>query len=378
MMPNIIRHKRSTVPGFSPVAPDLVTGELAVNAADGRIFTLLTNGAVVDVALPVEVDGGRIVIPSAVVATGFNSANYGVNANWNMSVAGNVLSVGATGGPSAYGTFDQSGNVYEFLQNGTVRGGSYATAVSALSSVPSAASPAGISPSEVGFRVATRSNPASLPNFVPVGDAGNTANFNGVGSVTYSYFTGKYTVTNDDYIEFLNAVAASDDDQKYWLAVPGGDTQWTSTRGIVRSGVSGSYTYAPQLNMGDKPVNYVSLASAARYCNWLHNNYGDTETGVYAMAGHVIGQPLPPRNSAANYFIPTENEWYKAAYYKGGGAQSGYWRYATQSDFSPVALCATNIGNGSLELCGGTAVATASGIATVTQLNDVIIASQTT
>ena len=36
-------------------------------------------------------------------------------------------------------------------------------------------------------------------------------------------------------------------------------------------------------------------------------------------------------------FLPTEDEWYKAAYYQGGGAGAGYWDYATQSDDPPVA-----------------------------------------
>ena len=37
------------------------------------------------------------------------------------------------------------------------------------------------------------------------------------------------------------------------------------------------------------------------------------------------------RNAGAKYFIPTENEWYKAAYYDplNGGA-GGYWTYPTQ------------------------------------------------
>ena len=38
------------------------------------------------------------------------------------------------------------------------------------------------------------------------------------------------------------------------------------------------------------------------------------------------------RNAGATYFIPSENEWYKAAYYKGGGTNAGYWTYPTQSN----------------------------------------------
>jgi formylglycine-generating enzyme len=40
------------------------------------------------------------------------------------------------------------------------------------------------------------------------------------------------------------------------------------------------------------------------------------------------------RNAGAKYVIPTENEWYKAAYYK-GGPNAGYWQYPTQNDGPP-------------------------------------------
>jgi formylglycine-generating enzyme required for sulfatase activity len=46
---------------------------------------------------------------------------------------------------------------------------------------------------------------------------------------------------------------------------------------------------------------------------------------------------LETRNAGATYFIPTENEWYKAAYYDptlNGGA-GGYWIYPTKSNTTP-------------------------------------------
>jgi formylglycine-generating enzyme required for sulfatase activity len=42
--------------------------------------------------------------------------------------------------------------------------------------------------------------------------------------------------------------------------------------------------------------------------------------------------------TGSGYAIPTENEWYKAAYYKGGNSgnlNAGYWLYATQSNTAP-------------------------------------------
>jgi len=51
-------------------------------------------------------------------------------------------------------------------------------------------------------------------------------------------------------------------------------------------------------------------------------------------------------NPGATFYIPTENQWYKAAYYKGGGTTAGYYDYATQSDTPPTAVYADETGMG--------------------------------
>ena len=43
----------------------------------------------------------------------------------------------------------------------------------------------------------------------------------------------------------------------------------------------------------------------------------------------------PNTGSAPTYRIPLENEWFKAAYYKGGSTNAGYFDYATQSNSTP-------------------------------------------
>jgi hypothetical protein len=48
-----------------------------------------------------------------------------------------------------------------------------------------------------------------------------------------------------------------------------------------------------------------------------------------------MGSWIPAVNAGAKFYIPTEDQWYKAAYYKGGGINAGYWAYATQSDTAP-------------------------------------------
>ena len=103
-----------------------------------------------------------------------------------------------------------------------------------------------------------------------------------------------------------------------------------------------------------RPVNIVSFWCAARFANWMHNGQGDgdTETGAYANVGD---QATFARQPGARFFIPTQDEWYKAAYYKGGGLDAGYWEYATQSDTAPTSEAppGTDMDNGSANYYDG-------------------------
>ena len=63
---------------------------------------------------------------------------------------------------------------------------------------------------------------------------------------------------------------------------------------------------------------------------------GGTETGAYTLVGGQTSGSAPARTAGATFSIPTENEWYKAAYYDASkGEGGGYWAYATQSDTAP-------------------------------------------
>jgi len=182
----------------------------------------------------------------------------------------------------------------------------------------------------------------SFMQFVTVGDAGNAADTDpaGFGAVANEYRIGKYEVTIGQYTKFLNAVAKTDTYDLYNTSM-GTDL---NIAGISRSGSPGSYTYAVMNNGGDssnRPITYVSWFDAARFANWMHNgqlagaqNASTTEDGAYALNGATSGT-APAKNSVARFYIPTENEWYKAAYYKGGSTNAGYWNYATRSNAAP-------------------------------------------
>lgn len=173
---------------------------------------------------------------------------------------------------------------------------------------------------------------------VPIGDVGNAndpATGNLYGGVNYAYNIGKYEVTVGQYTSFLNAVAATDTFGIYQTSMPG----------IARSGTSGSYSYSVT-GSENNPVNNVTWASAARFANWLHNGQptgaedaGTTEDGAYAING-ATGNGLKGvvRSANAKWFIPTESEWYKAAYYQPaekGGDIDNYWAYPMRTNNVP-------------------------------------------
>jgi formylglycine-generating enzyme required for sulfatase activity len=186
--------------------------------------------------------------------------------------------------------------------------------------------------------------------FVTVGDAGNAADNRAVtylgtnyhfGNVPYEYKIGKYEVTNAQYCKFLNAVAKTDTHELYNTNMA--DATYPSRGGIIQNGSVGSYTYSTISSRAHLPVNWVSWRSAARFANWMHNGMKNdantTEYGAYDAstftgdAGSKFDQAA--HSVDANCWIPTTNEWYKAAFYKGGSTNAGYWSYATKSDVAP-------------------------------------------
>ena len=187
-------------------------------------------------------------------------------------------------------------------------------------------------------------------DMVTVGNQGNANDTTGYGAVNYDYQIGKYHVTIGQYTEFLNAVAKTDTYKLYNTFMASN----LNVAGISRAGDAGSYSYSVINNGGDssnRPITYVSWWDSARFSNWMANGQPTgaqssttTENGAYnvngAMSGSAPGKNVtnPNTGAAPTFYIPTENEWYKAAYYspeKGGVGSPGYYVYATQSDTAP-------------------------------------------
>jgi len=170
---------------------------------------------------------------------------------------------------------------------------------------------------------------AATGKFVTIRAAGNAADENFYGRGAYGAVADEYEiatrkVTNAEYAAFLNAVARKTDVGLFNVRMTG----------IRRVESDGAVHYEVEDELADAAVMFVDWYDALRYCNWLHNGRPDgephastTESGAYEFSGRAS---VGPRTSDARYFLPSEDEWYKAAYFD--AATNRYHLFARQAD----------------------------------------------
>jgi hypothetical protein len=162
-------------------------------------------------------------------------------------------------------------------------------------------------------------------NFATIGNAGNADDNTGYGGVGYTYRMGVNEVSRG-MIDAYNALS-----------------------GVPLLTMSDMTSYGG--NGVNRPATGISWNEAARFVNWLNTSKGFSAAYKFTTGGANDNIALwtsgdagfdaanPFRNANAQYYLPSEDEWYKAAYYdpnKSGGA--GYWDYATGSDTAPTAV----------------------------------------
>jgi len=198
---------------------------------------------------------------------------------------------------------------------------------------------------------------------VPVADVGNAPDTSAdpqgyptnLGGVNYAYNIGKYDVTAAQYTAFLNAVAITGDPYGLYDWESGATGRGNTGCGIIQTVTNGGFSYSTVPGRENFPVNYVSWGDAVRFCNWLSNGQptgvegpGTTETGSYTLNGAMDSASLMAvtRNPGARYVLPTYDEWFKAAFYKAGSTNAGYWLYPTRTNNMPTnALSSTGTDN---------------------------------
>jgi formylglycine-generating enzyme required for sulfatase activity len=161
-------------------------------------------------------------------------------------------------------------------------------------------------------------------DFVNIGNAGNAADTTTYGAVPYEYRASTYEITQDA----INKATAS------------GMTNVTA----------GPWT-------GNQPAANLNWYEAAAFVNFLNTSSGETAAYDLSWSGTAWSMALWSseqawtaggtnlyRNKDAFYFLPSENEWYKAAYYNPGG--SNYFLYPTASSSVPTSVTSgTNAGS---------------------------------
>ena len=151
-------------------------------------------------------------------------------------------------------------------------------------------------------------------DFVNIGNLDNAADTTTYGAVPYEYRAGVNEISQND---------------------------------IAKATASGMANVTAGPWTGNQPAATISWYEAAAFVNWLNTSTGNTaaydltfSNGSWSMAlwsseqAWTAGGTNLYRNKNAFYFLPSENEWYKAAYFNPAG--SNYFLYPTGSNTPPT------------------------------------------
>jgi len=166
-------------------------------------------------------------------------------------------------------------------------------------------------------------------DFVTVGNPGNAAQSaanrshsetggDGYGAVPHEYRMSTYAISQNDIT--------------------------TATAAGLLNVTAGAHT-------GDRPAANISWYEAAAFVNWLNTSQGHQAAYDLTWGGSSWSMALWSsedawqsggenrfRHKDAYYFLPSEDEWYKAAFFDYDPDDPTYYLYATGSDTAPTAV----------------------------------------
>ena len=164
-------------------------------------------------------------------------------------------------------------------------------------------------------------------DFVSIGNAGNDSDAvlvaenpgtitRGYGAVPYQYRIGRYEISQNN---------------------------------IDQATASGLVNVTAGADAGNRPAGNISWYEAAAFVNWMNTSTGKQAAYDLTFSGGswsmnlwssaqawTAGGTNRFRHKDAFYFLPSEDEWYKAAYFNPAGAN--YFLYPTGSDAIPTSV----------------------------------------
>ncbi len=158
----------------------------------------------------------------------------------------------------------------------------------------------------------------------------------GRGGVNYEYRIGRYEVTTSQWVEFFNAAYDRADAPLPHLLPP---TFWGAT--LTTPNNPGRQRWSVPVGNEMLPTGNISWRMAAMYCNWLHNGKGADrsafmngayDVSTFGYSGTTFTDQLT-HHADARYWIPTWDEWLKAAHYDPAASQ---WRIYPNGTDSPM------------------------------------------
>lgn len=189
-------------------------------------------------------------------------------------------------------------------------------------------------------------------DWVTIGDVGNPAyddprdgDLDGRGSVGYEYRIGRFEVTTGQWMEFVNTFSTQSDDMAFF----GKPVFWGAATDPDYDGPGRHYVLRTDIETPEMlPVGGISWRESAMFANWLHNNRssdlsaiedGAYDTSTFTTNGDGTYNDQWTHHPDARFWIPTLDEWAKAAHYdpdRYGDGQGGWWGYSISADEQPI------------------------------------------